>query len=84
MYNVFDIFKGGNFMLSVSEKTKILLKRNNMTISQLADALNISRQNLSNKLSRDNFDERDIKAIATALNCDVDIIFTDKSNGDTL
>ena len=71
-------------MLSVSEKTKILLKRNNMTVSQLADALNISRQNLSNKLSRDNFDEKDIKAIASALNCNVDIIFTDKSNGDTL
>lgn len=71
-------------MLSVAEKTKILLKRSGMTVAQLADALSISRQNLSNKLSRDNFDERDIKAIATALNCEVDIIFTDKSNGDTL
>ena len=71
-------------MLSVSEKTKILLKRNNMTVSRLAEALNISRQNLSNKLSRDNFDEKDIKAIADALNCDVDIIFTDKTNGNTL
>ena len=71
-------------MLSVSEKTKILLKRNSMTVAQLAEVLNISRQNLSNKLSRDNFDERDIKAIASALNCDVDIIFTDKSSGDTL
>ena len=55
-----------------------------MTVSRLAEALNISRQNLSNKLSRDNFDEKDIKAIADALNCDVDIIFTDKTNGNTL
>ena len=55
-----------------------------MTVAQLAELLNISRQNLSNKLSRDNFDERDIKAIASALNCDVDIVFTDKSSGDTL
>ena len=71
-------------MLSVSEKTKILLKRKDMTVAQLAEALHISRQNLSNKLSRDNFDERDIQAIAKALNCDVDIIFTDKTSGDAL
>ena len=71
-------------MLSVSEKTKILLKRNNMTVAQLAEALCVSRQNLSNKLSRNNFDERDIKAIASALNCDVNIIFIDKYSGDTL
>lgn len=71
-------------MLSVSEKTKVLLKRNNMTVAQLASALNISRQNLSNKLSRNNFDERDIKAIANALNCDVSITFTDKATGEAL
>ncbi len=71
-------------MLSVAEQTKILLKRRKMNIADLADKLNVSRQNLSNKLSRNNFDERDIKAIAEALNCDVDIVFTDKTTGEKL
>ena len=71
-------------MLSVSEKTKILLNRRGMTVGNLADALNISRQNLSNKLSRSNFDERDIKAIAEALNCDVDIVFTDRNTREAI
>ncbi|NDO19427.1 helix-turn-helix transcriptional regulator [Lachnospiraceae bacterium MD329] len=71
-------------MLSVAEKTKILLKRQGMTIAQLADKLNISRQNLSNKLTRNNFDEKDIKTIAEAINCDVDIVFTDKTTGEII
>lgn len=71
-------------MLSVSEKTKIILNRQGLTIAQLADRLNISRQNLSNKLSRNNFDEKDIKAIARALNYNVDIVFTDKTSGETI
>lgn len=71
-------------MLSVAEKTKIILKRRGLIIGQLADSLNISRQNLSNKLSRNNFDEKDIKAIAEALNCNVDIVFTDKTTGEII
>ena len=71
-------------MLSVAEQTKIILKRRNMTIAQLADKLNVSRQNLSNKLSRNNFDEKDIKAIAEALGCNADIVFIDKSSGEKI
>lgn len=71
-------------MLSVAEKTKIILNRQGLTIAQLADRLNMSRQNLSNKLSRNNFDEKDIKAIAEALNCSVDIVFTDKISSETI
>ena len=71
-------------MLSVAEQTKIILKRRNMTIAQLSDKLNVSRQNLSNKLSRNNFDEKDIKSIAAALGCNVDIVFIDKSSGEKI
>ena len=38
--------------LSFGEKVKILLKRRNMTITELATILGTSRQNLTNKLSR--------------------------------
>lgn len=71
-------------MLTVSEKIKIILKRNGLTTSVLADRLGISRQNLSNKLSRNNFSEKDIYSIADALNCDVDIRFINRENGEQL
>lgn len=71
-------------MLSVTEKTKIILKRKGLTVGDLAAILNVSRQNLSNKFSRNNLTENDIKAIANALNCNVDFVFTDKSTGETV
>ena len=40
--------------LSISEKIKIVLKRRGMTMGQLAEQTNQTRQNLSNKMSRDN------------------------------
>lgn len=55
--------------LTMGEKIKIVLNRRNMTISQLAEKLGQSRQNLSNKMSRDNFNEKEIIEIANALNC---------------
>lgn len=55
--------------LSFGEKIKILLKRRNMTITELAYMLGTSRQNLTNKLSRDNFQEKEMIEISQKLNC---------------
>lgn len=55
--------------LSFGEKIKILLKRRNMTITELAALLGTSRQNLTNKLSRDNFQEKEMIEISQKLNC---------------
>ncbi|MCI2047830.1 MAG: helix-turn-helix domain-containing protein [Faecalibacterium sp.] len=55
--------------LSMGEKIKIVLGRRNMTIGELADITGQSRQNLSNKMSRDNFTEKDLQSIAAALGC---------------
>ena len=41
--------------LSMGEKIKIVLGRRNMTLGELADKTDQSRQNLSNKMKRDNF-----------------------------
>lgn len=61
--------------LSVGEKIKIIMKRCGMTITELAAATNQTRQNLSNKMTRDNFTEGDMKALAKALGCEVSIEF---------
>lgn len=58
-----------NMPLSFGEKVKVLLKRRNMTVTELAALLGTSRQNLTNKLSRDNFQEKEMLEISQKLNC---------------
>ncbi len=70
--------------LTAAEKIKIILKRKNMTSGQLADALGQTRQNLSNKMSRDNFSEKELREIAAALGCEIEIKFTISSTGETV
>ena len=55
--------------ITMGEKIKIMLKRRNMTLAQLAEKTGQSRQNMSNKMSRDNFSEKELYAIAEALEC---------------
>ena len=62
--------------LSVSEKIRLILNRKDMTVGALAEATGQTRQNLSNKLSRSNFTEKDIEEIARALGCEAEVIFT--------
>ena len=55
--------------LSFGEQIKILLKRKNMTIKELADlyvektGMPMSRQNLTQRLRRDNFPEQDMRIL---------------------
>ena len=62
--------------ISVAEKVRLIMKRNKMTMGDLAEATGQTRQNLSNKMSRGNFTEKDIGEIAAALGCKVEITFT--------
>lgn len=55
--------------LTFAEKIKILLKRRGLTIKDLADQLGTTRQNLTNKLSRDNFSEKEMMLITEKLGC---------------
>ncbi len=66
----------------MGEKIRVILKRRGMTVAQLADLTNQTRQNLSNKLTRDNFQEQDIKVIAEALNCDYEAYLVMKDTGE--
>lgn len=62
--------------LSVAEKIRLIMKRQNMTMGDLATASGQTRQNLSNKMSRGNFTEKDIENLASSLGCKVEIRFT--------
>ena len=56
--------------LTTAEKIRIICKRQNISLRSLADRLKTSDQNLHGKLSRDNFVESDLRAIAAALDCE--------------
>ncbi len=62
--------------ITVSEKIRLIMKRQNKTMGELAEATGQTRQNLSNKMARGNFTEKDIQALAEALGCTADIRFT--------
>ena len=56
--------------MSMGEKIRVVLNRRNMTITELAKQLGTTRQNLTNKFTRNNFSEKEISDIAGALNCE--------------
>lgn len=66
----------------MAEKVRILLVKRKITVTDLAKRLGMSQSNLSNKLSRDNFSEKELQEIAEALNCDLDIRFTLRDTGE--
>ena len=68
----------------VSEKIRILLIKRKMTMSELADKIETTPQNLSNKLSRDNFNEKEMNAIANALGCKLSVSFEMEESGETV
>lgn len=70
--------------LTMGEKIKVVLKRRNMTLGDLADKTGQSRQNLSNKISRDNFTEKDLQSIAEALDCTYTASFTMNDTGEVI
>lgn len=61
--------------MTAAEKIRIIAKRANVSMGDLAAATGQSRQNLSNKFNRDNLSEREIEALATALGCTAEITF---------
>ena len=61
--------------LTFGEQVKIVLSRKDMTIKELAEEIEartgkkMSRQNLTQRLGRDNFQEKDMRMIADILGC---------------
>ena len=61
--------------LTFGEQVKVILKRKGMTIKELAELVEehtgkpMSRQNMTQRLGRDNFQEQDMRMIAEILGC---------------
>ncbi len=70
--------------ISTSEKIRILAKRKGKTMGDIADMTEQSRQNLSNKMKRDNFTIAELKRIASALGCSVSICFIDNNTDEQI
>lgn len=68
--------------MGMSEKIKIVLLKRKVTVTTLAKQLGMSQSNLSNKLSRDNFNEKELQEIAEALNCDLDVHLVLRDTGE--
>ena len=62
--------------MAMAEKIKIMLVKRKMSTVDLAKKLGCTSTNIYNKLKRDNFSERELRAIAKALDCAFEAGFT--------
>lgn len=76
--------RGRPMECSAGEKIRTILDRRRMSITELSKKIGTSRQNLTNKLSRDNFSEKEMQDIANALNCTFNTQFTMNDTGETI
>jgi len=67
--------------MAVAIKIRTILWERKMTIKELAEKIGTNGSNLSNKLARDNFSEKELAQIAEALNCDFESVFTMRDTG---
>lgn len=65
--------------LTVSEKIRLLCKREEITLSELSKRTNQTIQNLINKLRKDNFTIHQLEDISNALGYELQIDFVKKT-----
>lgn len=63
--------------MSAGEKIKTIMARKKVSMGDMAEQTGQSRQNLSNKMKRDDFSESEIQKMAAVLGCTAEVIFTD-------
>jgi len=69
--------------MGMTESIRIaLVKRGNLSESELARRVGRSPQNLHNKMKRDDFSESELREIAAALGLKLDIAFIDMETGE--
>lgn len=74
--------------LTFGEQVKIILSRKGMTIKELAEIIEertgkkMSRQNLTQRLGRDNFQEQDMRMIAEILECPFRLSILDEARAE--
>lgn len=70
--------------MSMTEKIKIAMLKRNMSLKELAEKLDQSPQNMSGKFKRDNFKDEELKEIAVALGCTINIEMIMDDTGEKL
>ncbi|KNZ41385.1 transcriptional regulator [Acetobacterium bakii] len=70
--------------MSMTEKIKIAMLKRNMSLKDLAEKLDQSPQNISGKFKRDNFKEEELKEIAGALDCTINIEMVMNDTGERI
>ena len=67
--------------MGMAIKIKTILLERDMTIKELSEKLGYKGSNLYGKLDRDNFTEKELRAIADALGCNYEGVFTFRDTG---
>lgn len=68
----------------MTENIKIAMLKRKMNIKELATSLGTTGNNMTNKFKRDNFSEKELRDIAKALDCKLDIALIDNETGQRL
>lgn len=69
--------------ITISEKIRLIMKRKKITTIDLSATMGFSRQNLTQRLSRNTWTEEELKTIAEKMGCKLEILFIDKETGET-
>lgn len=69
----------GDIDMSAKGVIKDIIKTKNITQIELAEKIHVTKQNLSNKMNRDNFSTLELVEIADVL--DMQLLLKDKSDG---
>ena len=69
--------------MTAGEKLRIIMERKRVSMGAMAEGTGPSRQNLSNKMKRDDFSEQELRKMAEVLGCSINIQFID-SDGTVL
>jgi transcriptional regulator with XRE-family HTH domain len=70
--------------LTFGEKIKVIMGRRGISITELAKRTGQSPQNMSNKMNRDNFSEKELKEIAVVLDCTFEATFKMNDTGEEI
>lgn len=68
----------------MTEKIRILMIKKNVSVKELASRLGCTSQNLSGKFRRDNFSEKELQEIASAMDCSFEGRFVRNDTGEEI
>lgn len=71
-------------MKKLKENLRLLLIKRNISKSELGRQLGISRQTMTTKLSKDNYNLKELIELSNILNCDIEVSFILKDTGERL